>query len=317
MSYPSQDQKWSNRRRCLIVGTTGQLGRALVSVFSKTENVLTAVRHPVKAGDIRIDLSETSALGAVLEKISPDWILIAGAFVNVDRCEQEPLLCRRVNVEGTREIVRYASRKGSFVVYYSTDHVFDGTHSPYAESDPVHPLNVYSQSKVDGEAVVREALPDRHLILRTSWLYGPDVEERNFPLRLIKRVREGESVSVPVDQWGSPTFTEDLAGITHFLATHAERGTFHACGPEYVNRYDYACRIAHHFGLRKELIIPVSTVQLRQSAPRALKIQLNCQKLEQLGAPAGRSIEEGLMSLKTWWSEDDKRSPCFHLRSNV
>ena len=286
--------------RCLIIGAAGQLGRALASVFSQPYLVTEAVRCNPNSNQVEIDLANTASVMDRLKKLSPDIILIAGAYTNVDQCEEEPLLCYQVNAEGPREIARYAKTKGGFVIYYSTDHVFDGTAPSYTELDPVHPLNVYSQSKVEGERAMRQAIPDRHLIIRTSWLYGPDPEERNFPIRLLKRLQAEERVPVPPDQWGSPTFTEDLAVTTHFLIDRGEIGTFHVRGPDVVNRYAYACRIASHFGFAKERLVPTPTAELGQVAVRALRVELNCQKLHSLGGPPLRDIEKGLLALKEW-----------------
>ncbi len=247
-----------------------------------------------------MDLSDLFEIRETLKKVSPDIILIAGAHTNVDRCEQEPILCQQVNAAGPGEVARYAQAKKCFVVYYSTDHVFDGAGSPYIESDRVHPLNVYSQSKAEGETIIREAVPDHHLIIRTAWLYGPDLKERNFPVRLIKRLGGGESVQVPLDQWGSPTFTVDLASTTRFLIDRGETGTYHVTGPDFIDRYAYARRIASCFGLSENLLVPVATPRLAQAARRALRVQLNCSKLHSLKAPVLRDIEKGLLALKEW-----------------
>ena len=162
--------------------------------------------------------------------------------------------------------------------------------------------------------MIREIVPDHHLIIRTSWLYGPDVEERNFPLRLIRRLLAGERVPVPVDQWGSPTFTEDVALTTRFLMDRGGIGTFHATGPDFINRFAYASRIASQFGLPEDQLVPTPTAQLGQTAPRALRVQLDCRKLGLLGGPPLRDIEKGIVALKEWrvayvGEKDVRRTP--------
>lgn len=296
-------------RRCVVIGANGQLGRALPLFFSTRHEVVASVRRNPRPGQVLIDLSDIPSITETLRKVSPDLILIAGAYANVDQCEQEPTLCRQVNVEGPLEVARYAREAGSFVVYYSTDHVFDGSKNSCTESDPVHPLNVYSRTKVEGEAVIRETVPGRHLILRTSWLYGPDPEERNFPLRCLQRLAAGERVPVPSDQWGSPTYTEDLANATRLLLDRDQTGTFHVTGPDFVNRYDYACRIAGRFEYPKDQLIPTPTAELGQVARRALAVKLDCGKFEELnGLPKRRGIMEGLSDLKRW-RESSERTP--------
>ncbi len=297
-------------RSCLVIGASGQLGRSLAGLFREDYAVTETVRRQPAPHQKQLDLCDAAAMERFFERETFDIILIAGAYTNVDRCEEDLLRCREVNVGGPLEIARRLKLKQSgFIVYYSTDHVFDGSAPLYGEDDPAHPLNVYSRSKVDGEAAVRETLPDRHLILRTSWLYGPDPLERNFPLRLVRRLQEGERVFVPEDQWGSPTFTEDLAQATRFLIEKGETGTFHVCGPDFVNRYGYASRIASLFDRRKENIVPTSTAALGQAARRPLRVRLDRRKLLSLKGPRIRSIEEGLCALKEWWQKSGVSEP--------
>lgn len=290
------------KKRCVVIGASGQLGRALVEVFKSgsDDEVLETGRRRPPENEIYLDLAEKDSIREAFVHLTPDFIFIAGAYVNVDRCEKEPLVCYRVNAEGPREIASFTQTTGGFVVYYSTDHVFPGGDHSFSESDPVSPLNVYSKSKVEGEKAVRELLPDRHLILRTSWLYGPDLKERNFPLRLSKDLARGERISVPVDQWGSPTFTEDLARATLFLIQKKQTGTFHVRGPDFINRYAYACRIASQFGFSEAQVIPTPTESLGQIARRPLRVELEDGKLRSLGGPPMRDIEKGLSALKAW-----------------
>src|SRR5262249_10845550 len=158
-------------------------------------------------------------------------------------CEQEPSRCRRVNVEGTAILATLMRHRGGRLVFYSTDHVFSDAPEPYTEDAPVAPKNVYAASKADAENAVRTELPGRHLILRTSWVYGLDVHRRNFVLRLIDQLTAQRPVRVPEDQWGTPTFSEDLAEATRVLVERGVGGTFHATGPDYLTRTALAARV--------------------------------------------------------------------------
>lgn len=281
----------------LILGARGQLGRALASEFGGTGEVIETVHRNPLAGQQTADLSDASGLITLMDQIRPGLILIAGAFCNVDLCETETQACRRVNTEGPRVIAEWARNHGGTVVYYSTDHVFDGSLPEYRESDPVRPLSVYAASKAEGEAAVRNALPDAHLILRTSGLYGPDAARKNFVIRLVDRLRAGETVRLPSDQWGSPTATRDLASATRFLLEKDLRGTYHATGPDFLPRTELARRICTFFKLDERLIVPTPTQELQQPAKRPLRVKLNTGKLKSAGAPAFRSIEQGLAIL--------------------
>lgn len=286
------------RRPTLVIGANGQLGRALSSEFRGIQEIIEAVHRRPLTGQQMADLTDTDGLIALLNRLRPGWILIAGAFCNVDLCETEVQVCRRVNTEGPRVVAGWARDHGGTVAYYSTDHVFDGSIPACLESDPVHPLNVYASSKAEGETAVRSALPDAHLILRTSGLYGPDAARKNFIIRLVDQLRTGKKVPIPSDQWGSPTTTADLAAATRFLLEKNLLGTYHATGPDFLPRPELARRVCACFNLDERLLAPVPTVELRQPAKRPLRVQLNTGKLKSAGALPFRSVEEGLISLK-------------------
>ena len=214
----------------MLIGASGQLGHALADSFADRGLVRGAHQHP-EPGDVRVDLGDARQTASVLSEVRPDVILVAGAFCNVDRCETEPEHCARINTQGPAVVADYARTHGAHVVLFSTDHVFDGAHPSYVETDSVHPLNEYARSKALAEDEVRRRVPDRHLILRTAWVYGPDRHRRNFALRLVDRIRAGAQVQIAADQWGSPTYTVDLATATRDLVDRGVVGTFHATSP--------------------------------------------------------------------------------------
>jgi dTDP-4-dehydrorhamnose reductase len=283
--------------RVLVVGASGQLGHALVGTFGAKHEVIGSGYRHAAPGQLVIDLGDPPSLVSALDAANPDLILIAGAQTHVDRCETETAECERINVEGPREVARWAGARGAVVVYYSTDHVFAGGEQRFTESDPIAPMNAYARSKAAGEAAVRTALPGSHLVLRTSWLYGPDPARRNFALRLVDRLRQGESANIPSDQWGCPTYTEDLAVATLALLECGATGTFHACGAEIIDRVGLACRICHRFAVPASGVIPTPTAALGQAAPRPLRVAMDCGKLTRTIDVRFRDLEAGLSSL--------------------
>lgn len=295
MSAPTLGQM-----RVLVIGGSGQLGGALKAAHADAREILaTACLHP-QPGMVPLDLGDRFATTALLRNWRPDLVLVAGAMCHVDRCEQEPALCQRINVDGPIAVAEFARAHGSRVVFFSTDHVFDGARPSYGESDAVRPLSVYARSKMDAEAAIRDLVPDRHLIVRTGWVYGPDRQRRNFILRLIDRLRAGERVDVPEDQWGSPTYTEDLAGAVRFLVEHDATGTFHATGPDVVDRVSLARRVCDRFDLDASRVVPRTTSALGQAAQRSLRVVLDCARLRSAGAPAFKGVDAGLDSLAAW-----------------
>lgn len=282
--------------RTLLIGASGQLGRALAARFSDGALVGGAHRHP-RPGDMHIDLGDASATAAALRDVRPDLILVAGAMCNVDLCEVEPEVCERINIQGPALVAEYARAHGGRVVFFSTDHVFDGMKANYVEADPVHPLNVYSRSKALAEDALREILPDRHLIIRTGWVYGPDWQRRNFILRLIDRLREGAAVPVASDQWGSPTYTEDVAEASRQLVVAGAVGTFHATGPDWLSRAALAESVCSELGLDHNLVVSRPTSELHQTALRPGRVRLDCRKLQAACSWRFRGVADGLRSL--------------------
>tara|TARA_B100000029_G_scaffold510731_1_gene602911 strand:+ start:3299 stop:4324 length:1026 start_codon:yes stop_codon:yes gene_type:complete len=287
----------SGPERVLLIGASGQLGCALERKFSAGTLVSASNQHG-RPGDLTVDLADFEATDAVLRSVRPDVILVAGAMCHLDRCVREPELCNRINTLGPGRVAQYASENNARVVFFSTDHVFDGTKNSYVESDSVNPLNVYSRSKARTEELLQEILPQSHLIIRTGWVYGPDIQRRNFILRLIDQLSEGKTVSVPSDQWGSPTYTDDLAEATHYLLSRNAVGIFHATGPDLCDRASLANKVCREFNLDRNLVIARATDEMPQIAERSLRVLLDCSRLRGLGAPTFRSISDGIQGLK-------------------
>jgi dTDP-4-dehydrorhamnose reductase len=290
----------AGNRRLLLIGASGQVGAALESAFADSAALLATARQHPRAGHVPLDLADAKAVRDLVREWSPDVTVIAGAMCDVDGCETQPDVCGAINVEGPRAVAEVAQAQGSRVVLFSTDHVFDGSRSSYREDDEPRPLSVYARSKLDAEIAVRSLLPGRHLIVRTGWVYGPDRQRRNFILRLVDRIRAGERVNVPEDQWGSPTHTHDLAAATRALVDGGVSGTFHATGPEFVDRVALARRVCGAFALDPDRVVPVATAALGQAAPRSLRVRLDCGKLRSFGAPPFRDIAAGLQSMAEW-----------------
>lgn len=286
--------------KVFLIGGSGQLGMALGAAFDRGHSVVSTAHNHPQPGQITLDLGDVAAAISLLQSHRPDVVLVAGAMCHVDLCEQETDLCRRINVEGPAAIAEYARRAGTRVVFFSTDHVFDGARHSYAENDEVHPVSAYARSKTEAENAIRGIIPAQHLIIRTGWMYGPDSQRRNFILRLIDRLRQGEAVDVPADQWGCPTYTDDLAQAVRFLVDKGAIGTFHATGPDLIDRASLARRVCDRFDLDADLVMPRPTTALGQPARRPLRVLLDCSKLSLTGAPGFRGISAGLDALAAW-----------------
>jgi dTDP-4-dehydrorhamnose reductase len=201
--------------RILLTGRTGQVGREL-------ERRLSPLGQLFAFDHASLDLAIPDQIVARVREVKPDLIVNAAAYTAVDRAESEPWLAAQVNAMAPRILAEEANRLGAALIHYSTDYVFDGAKStPYVESDSPNPLNAYGKSKLEGERSI-QASGCRHLILRTSWVYG--MRGTNFLVTILRLARERPELRVVDDQVGAPTWCRDVANATAQLATEAAAG---------------------------------------------------------------------------------------------
>lgn len=220
-----------------LTGQDGRLGRALGRALDQAGLAWTGTGHEV-------DIADPQAVEAFARGRSFTWIVNAAAYTAVDRAETEPEACHRTNAGGAQTLALWAERHEAALVQFSTDYVFSGDLTrPYGEDDPLGPLSVYGASKAAGEALVRQACA-RHVILRTSWLYGP--EGGDFVSAVLAHLGQGRSMRVVADQTGSPTWTEDLAGqvVRCLSGAGVAWGTYHLAGQGQTTWYGFAQAIA-------------------------------------------------------------------------
>ncbi len=287
--------------RPLVVGASGQVGVELCDALAAdgADQVLKSARVP-REGWLTLDLAALRSPEAAYEALKgahPDLVICSGAMTWVDGCEDKPEEAHRANAHGPSTLASYARQHGIPFVYFSTDYVFDGTEErpgPYVESDPTNPLSVYGESKLEGERAVLRVYPEA-LVLRTSWVYGPDAAGKNFISTLQRQLRAGERMRVPSDQVSTPTFNRDLAQAALQLAHAGAKGMFHITGPELLSRYELARAVAAFFELDGDQIDGVSTESLGQRAKRPLQSGLRSERLDaELPNFRMHTLQEGL-----------------------
>jgi dTDP-4-dehydrorhamnose reductase len=263
-----------DRERWLVVGAGGQVGGALLEQLGPMYATGTARRADAS---LHLDLCETGRFAAhaalVLDTAAPGVVVVAAGMTNVDGCETDPAQARQANCDAPAVLAGLVRERGAQTVYLSTEYVFDGREGPYDENARTHPLSVYGRTKLDGELAVTAADPGA-LIVRTTVVYGPEEQGKNFAYRLAAHLREGRRLRVPRDQVSTPTYNRDLAAAIVELATEGRTGIVHVSGPEQMSRDDLARALAVAAGLDSTLIDAVATVQLGQAAPRPLQAGL-------------------------------------------
>jgi dTDP-4-dehydrorhamnose reductase len=217
--------------KILITGSEGQLGWELLrqAAFFNIEAI--GLDLP------RLDITVEPGITKVFKKYKPDILINGAAYTNVDKAETDEKACFAVNVNGPENLAAACKNSGIPMIHISTDYVFDGTKkTPYTENDPVSPANVYGKSKAEGENGVRNIL-EKHIILRTSWLYG--VHGHNFVKTVLELGKEREVIGIVSDQFGSPTSAADLAETVLMIASRILNNyevTFDGLVKESINR---------------------------------------------------------------------------------
>jgi dTDP-4-dehydrorhamnose reductase len=286
--------------RLVITGAGGLLGSALLTKAKGHEVYSLYNQHVPSSGiPIRVDLQDRSQVAEILQKIQPDAIVHAAALTDVDKCEKERDLANDVNYEATKVIAECAKGANAFLVYVSTDYVFDGKKGMYLEQDEPRPINFYGYTKLKGEQAVREILSD-HLIARASVIYGstPSSGKVNFALWILDSLKEGRPITVAADQYVSPTLNTNLADMLMECLESRLTGTMHLAGATRLSRLDFASELCREWSLDQSLINPIDMSKMNWYAPRPRDSSLDVTKAE--GALENRpaTIVQSLRSLR-------------------
>lgn len=237
--------------RVVVTGATGLLGRELVRAFRNDGSEVFGL------GRSELDLERRETM-TTIEALHPDVVINAAAWTDVDGCALDPERAMRLNGDGAALVAQAAARANALIVQISTNEVFEGVNARfYAEDDLPNPINPYGASKQAGEHAVSDAT-DRHLIVRTAWLYGPD---RGFPARIrlaADRLSAGDPLRVVDDEWGNPTPVALLAPAIVASARRARSETplrvIHLAGDPPTTRYDWAALVLKERHTRMERI---------------------------------------------------------------
>ena len=262
--------------KILITGAKGQLGKKLIDVLKTSHQLILTDRD-------NMDITDIDTVIKVAEKEKPDFIIHAAAYTEVDKAEDEPELCRKINSFGTKNIAVVAKENNIKLIYISTDFVFDGQkNTPYNEEDTPNPVSVYGLTKYEGEKYIQE-ICEKYFIIRVSWLFGelPNVNKgTNFVETMLKLAKEKTSLSIVADQIGSPTYTGDLAEIIEKIITLSpEYGIYHFSGDGECSRYDFAEEIFKQKNIKIELK-SIKSEEYIQKAKRPPYAYLSKTKIE-------------------------------------
>lgn len=270
----------------VLFGKNGQLGSEFQRSLPGLGN-LTCLDYE------DLDLCDIHALQQALNELKPNLIVNASAYTAVDRAETEQETAMKINALAPGVMAEWARNSGAALIHYSTDYVFDGGKgSPYVESDPANPLNMYGKSKLAGEENIQQA-GDAYLIFRTSWVYS--VGGTGFVNKVLEWARKNQTLKIVSDQVSNPTWARDLAdAAVSVLSAHRgslqdfmkeRRGLYHLAGGGYASRFEWAREILTNDPNRTEQLVqaiePVSSDAFPTPALRPLFSALDCSKFRE------------------------------------
>ena len=267
--------------RLYVIGSEGQVARSLREAAAANPDI--TIRCSTRS-----DLLRTEQIERALEEFSPDVVVNPAAYTAVDRAETEPDLAYAINAKAAGAVASAAGRLDAPVIHLSTDYVFDGKKpDPYVETDATSPQNVYGRSKLAGEVAVASAA-DRHVILRTSWVYAP--YGSNFVRTVMRLASQRERLGIVSDQIGCPTYAPDIADTIIAIARQiagagwqsGHGGVTHLAGPDDMSWFEFARRIVRDLATRQNCqarVEAISTKDYPTAAVRPANSRLNCDRL--------------------------------------
>ncbi len=263
--------------KILLLGGTGMLGTDCKMVLSEDHNVIAPLKK-------ELDIISWDGVIETLHKIRPDVIVNCAAYTDVNGCENDDYLVRKINVEGPRNLAQGSARYECRMIHISTDYVFSGQKGipqPYFEDDPVEPISAYGRCKVESEVAVKENAPN-YAILRAGWLYGLYGHDFINTVLINSARRPRKTMKITDEQIGSPTWTVRLANQIKALLGSDLIGTFHATAEGYCTRYEFVQHIFNRLNI-KTPIKPCSLKEFPQLAKRPKNCILENRLLKKLG----------------------------------
>lgn len=267
--------------KILVTGYTGQLG------YDVVKQGMNYKLNMVGVGSSELDITNEDAVSQYIKKLKPDAIIHCAAYTAVDKAEDDKNTCWNVNVEGTKYLAKAARNINAKFMYISTDYVFNGEGKlPFKETDDPSPIGYYGETKHNGEETVKQLL-DKWFIVRISWVFG--INGNNFVKTMLRLAETRNELNVVGDQFGSPTYTFDLARLLVDMIQSNEYGTYHASNEGYCSWAEFATEIFKK-AKKHVKVNSISTEEYPTRAVRPKNSRMSKQKI----------VDKGFSSLPTW-----------------
>ncbi len=274
--------------KILLLGHRGMLGSDLLYQLERKHDVVGLDKD-------EIDIASASECRRAIQESTPDIVINAAAYTNVDACQTAKDECFAVNAEAVKYLAEACRGKNTRIIHFSTDYVFDGSgNEPYKEDSLCNPVNVYGASKLAGERYLQE-LSNNYILIRTEWLYGKN--GRNFVRTILEKSRTVNKLEVVDDQIGSPTYTRDLAAAVDLLIERNVAGIFHLTNRGSCSWFQFAKTILQVAGVTGVPVLPIKSGQLSRPAKRPAYSVLSMQKFI---AATGKTMQPWQLALQDY-----------------
>jgi len=258
------------KNRFLVLGSSGQLGRAFQEVLSKEDSAHVFLSRQ------ELNITDVDHLALCLDDIKPIAVINCSAYNDVDAAEGKPAEAFAVNAKAVFWLADLCKKKNIFLIHYSTDYVFDGSQTnPYTEEDMPRPLNNYGQSKFEGERAIQGILRD-YLLFRVSWVFGKG--KRNFLVKAAKWASTQKEIKIAQDEVSSPTYTHDIVDATLSAYAKGLVGLYHLTNTGHCSRYDWVKFFFEKKGINNKMI-PACAADFHLAAKRPKFSAMSHQKL--------------------------------------
>jgi dTDP-4-dehydrorhamnose reductase len=257
-------------RSALVLGARGLIGSALVEALGPGVAAGTFHRRPAPGlhpFDLAAAARDPESIAKIVDRTDPEAVFLAAGTASAEACESDEAAARAEHADGVEAVAAFCAKVELPLVCFSTDLVFDGAAGPYAEDADPAPVSVLGRAKLTGEAAVLK-WSNRHLVVRSSWVFGPEEAGAGVAYRIGAALKAGRAVPVAADQYSTPTYSRDLARAAVALVENGDAGIFHIAGPEVLNAASFALLVAARAKVPASLVKPVPSATLGQSALR-------------------------------------------------
>jgi len=285
--------------KILVTGSAGLIGTQIVkdlldndievySAYNKSKPELGIITH--------LDLAKKYDIINTMSRIKPDVVIHLGAMTDVELCEMDKKLAKKINTSATEILALESEKHNAFFVYMSTDYVFDGKIGMKTEEDEPNPINFYGKSKLDGENVLKK-ITTPNVIVRTSTPFGIHSKKVSFPFWIKKNIELKKEIEIIMDQYTSPSYVPDISKMIIKIINKKITGIIHLAGPTRISRYDFAVMIANKMNANEKFFKPIKMNQMNWNAQRPTDSSLDTTKANTMLKMKPKKLEENIESI--------------------